>query len=236
MWSSVQSQLREPSLSSADDPRPATGQALVGGLLLACGVIGPPVNIAVFTVEGALRPEYSPIRDFTSFLSLGPYGWVNVANFIVLGLLMTAFAAGVRTVIRTGPAAPAGPIVIAVSGLGLIAAGVFVADPGPNAVTVHGSLHIAASIVFLAAMTAACFVVAAHYDLANGRRFAAYSRVTGVAFAGLFTADLLVGVGIAGLLQRIGILVICSWIVLLAVRLIQEGAMGSPTAKEADET
>ena len=152
---------------------------------------------------------------------------------------MTAFAAGVRTVIRTGPAAPAGPILLAVSGMGLIAAGVFVADPGPNAATVHGALHMAASILFLAAMTAACLVFAAHYArLPNSRRFAAYSRVTGVAFAALSIATVvLMGAGISGLLQRIEILVVSTWIVLLAVRLIQEQAVaGLPPANQAGET
>jgi hypothetical protein len=214
------------SSSAAINPSAVKGQGSVGSLLLACGVIGAPVNIAVFTVEGALRPGYSPIRDFTSFLSLGPDGWINVVNFIVFGVLMTAFAAGATTVIRTGPAAPAGPILLAVSGIGLMAAGLFVADAASGAATTHGSVHKAASVLFIAAMTAACFVFAGPYQLVpNGARFATYCRVTGVAFAVLFGATpMLDGAGIAGLLQRIGILVLSTWIVLLAVRLIQERA------------
>jgi hypothetical protein len=103
MSSRARGRLGKPLLSSPDEAGTLSGSASVGSLLLVCGVIGPPVDIAVFTVEGALRPGYSPIREFNSLLSLGPYGWVNVANFIIFGLLMTAFAAGVRTVIRTGP-------------------------------------------------------------------------------------------------------------------------------------
>jgi hypothetical protein len=238
MSSSARGRLGKPLLSSPDDAG-AIRSAWVGGLLLACGVIGAPVNIAVFTVEGALRPGYSAIRDYTSFLSLGPDGWINVANFIVFGVLMTAFAAGVTTVIRTGPAAPAGPILLGVSGIGLMAAGLFVADAASGAATTHGSLHIAASVLFLAAMTAACFVFGGHYKLVpNGARFAMYCRVTGVAFAVLFGATpVLDEAGIAGLLQRIGILVLSTWIVLLAVRLIQErAAAGLTSAMRADET
>src|ERR1700674_3179733 len=98
------------SSSAVINPNAVNGQGSIGSLLLVCGVIGPPVDIAVFTVEGALRPEYSPIRDFTSFLSFGPYGWVNVANFIVLRLLMTAFAAGVPTLFWAGAPPPARPL------------------------------------------------------------------------------------------------------------------------------
>lgn len=238
MSSSARGRLGKPLLSSPDDAGTVSGSASVSGLLLVCGVIGAPVNIAVFTVEGALRPGYSPIRDYTSFLSLGPDGWINVANFIVFGVLMTAFAAGVTTVIRTGPAAPAGPILLGVSGIGMMAAGLFVADAASSAATTHGSLHIAASVLVLAAMTAACFVFAGHYQLVpNGTPFARYCRVTGVAFAVLWCNPSAGGAGIAGLLQRIGILVLSTWIVLLAVRLIQErAAAGLTSVMRADET
>jgi hypothetical protein len=194
--------------------------------LLVCGLVGPPVNVAVFTVEGAIRPGYSAIRDFNSLLSLGSHGWVNIANFIVLGLLMIAFAVGVQWVLRDGPAINTGPIMLAVFGASLVVAGAFVADPGPSAVTAHGTIHIGASVIGLTALTVACFVFAGHYSqLANGRRFAFYSRVTGVVSAALFIASVpLMQVGIAGLLQRLEILIICTWIVLLAVRLIRERA------------
>jgi len=50
----------------------------------------------VFLVEGVVHPEYNAWRDYVSDLSLGRQGWVQMANFVVFGLLMLAFAVGLR--------------------------------------------------------------------------------------------------------------------------------------------
>jgi hypothetical protein len=42
----------------------------------------------VFTIGGTLRAGYEPRRDFVSVLSLGPRGWVQMTNFILLGVLL----------------------------------------------------------------------------------------------------------------------------------------------------
>jgi hypothetical protein len=82
-------------------------------------------------------------------------------------------------------------------GAGLMAAGVFRADPadgfGPGApagkaahVSWHGDGHlIAASIGFIAMITA-CFVVARYLSRTRHRGLAVYSRITGVAFLAAF--------------------------------------------------
>jgi hypothetical membrane protein len=63
--------------------------------LLACGVIGPLLFIAVFTIEGWLRPGYRARRHFVSSLSNGPRGWVQRVNFLQCGVLVLCFVAGV---------------------------------------------------------------------------------------------------------------------------------------------
>jgi hypothetical protein len=64
--------------------------------LLACGVIGAPLFVGAFLIEGATRADYDPLRHPVSSLALGESGWMQVANFIVAGLLMLAFACGLR--------------------------------------------------------------------------------------------------------------------------------------------
>jgi hypothetical protein len=41
--------------------------------------------VAVFTIEGWLRPGYDPLSTYVSALSLGLHGWIQIVNFIVLG-------------------------------------------------------------------------------------------------------------------------------------------------------
>jgi hypothetical membrane protein len=97
--------------------------------LLACGVIGGPLFIVIFLVEGATRANYEPLRHPVSSLALGDYGWVQVANFIVVGLLTLAFAAGLRHTLRPGKGSTLGPLLVGIWAVGLLGAGVFVTDP-----------------------------------------------------------------------------------------------------------
>ena len=98
-------------------------------LLLACGAVGPPLFIVAFLVEGATRAGYSPLRHPVSSLSIGDYGWTQRLNFVVTGLLIIAFALGLRPALRRYGAGIWAPLLVGLVGLGLIGAGVFVADP-----------------------------------------------------------------------------------------------------------
>ena len=56
------------------------------------GILGPTLFVVTFTVEGCLRPGYASARMFVSALSLGPRGWIQVLNFVVVGLSFLALA------------------------------------------------------------------------------------------------------------------------------------------------
>jgi Protein of unknown function (DUF998) len=208
-------------------------------LLLACGVIGPPLFVIVLLIEGATRPGYSAWRNYGSSLGLGPGGWMQVANFIVCGALCVGFAVGLRRVLRTGKGSTWGPILLGVFGLSLIVAGIFVTDPslgyppgthGSGPQTLHGTIHGVAGLVCFASVAAACFVLARRFvGDPRWKGWTAYSIISGALVAGSFvaatTASVLDEQGTlpgapTGLLQRIGIVVGWSWIALLAARLL----------------
>ncbi len=81
---------------------------------LACGAMGGPLFVLAFLVEGANRANYDPLRHPVSSLSLGDSGWTQTANFIVTGLLMLAFAAGLRHALRQGKGSTWGPLLVGV--------------------------------------------------------------------------------------------------------------------------
>jgi hypothetical membrane protein len=74
--------------------------------LLACG-LAPAVFVVVLLVQGAVRPGYDPVSHFGSELANGPWGWVQEANFVVTGLLVLAFAVGLRRMLAGGRGAVA---------------------------------------------------------------------------------------------------------------------------------
>jgi hypothetical protein len=213
--------------------RPDRADASGTTKLLLCGVIAGPLFVAAILTQGAVRADFDPLRHPGSSLALGEYGWIQVVNFVVGGLLMTAFAVGLRRALRPDGRATWGPLLIAAWGVGLVGAGVFLTDPvsgyppgTPDIVeepTWHGALHDLFSVPGFAALVIASFVFTRRFAVRDERGWAIYSAVTGVVFATSFAlsgaafnqADALVNLG--GLFQRIAVVAGFAWLTALAI-------------------
>lgn len=119
-------------------------------LLLLCGAIAGPLFIFVLLVQDYTRPGFDPRLDLLSLLSLGDWGWVQIVNFILVGLLNLLYAVGLWRRLHPGRGGTWGPILIGAYGLGLILVGIFRTDPangfppGVPAATQpswHGAIH-----------------------------------------------------------------------------------------------
>lgn len=117
------------------------------------GMLGSALFVGVFMLEGWLRPGYSLLAMYISALSLGPRGWIQITNFILLGIMLALFTWGVAAVFPTGKASRWGIILLAVLAVLFIISGPFVMDPmgtPQSSATVHGTIHgLAGGIVFL---------------------------------------------------------------------------------------
>jgi len=100
-------------------------------LLLFAG-LGPGLYVVVLMLDSLTRPGYDPLHHFGSELANGDRGWLMITNFITAGTLTICFAFGLRGVLRPGRGAVVAPVLIGLFGLGLVVAGVFVADPKPG--------------------------------------------------------------------------------------------------------
>lgn len=92
---------------------------------LLAGVATAVVFVIVPLIEGARRPGYDPSYHTISELSLGDRGWIQISNFLQMGVGTLAFAVGVKRTLNT----PVGAVLLAIFGLGMVAAGVFRPDP-----------------------------------------------------------------------------------------------------------
>ena len=161
-------------------------------VLLTCGVIAGPVYLIVGLVQAFTRSGFDITRHDLSLLSNGDLGWIQVANFLVSGLLVIAGAFGMRLALHDGRGKTWGPLLVGVYGLGLIGAGIFKADPAmgfpagtpADATTIssQGLLHFITGGIGFLALIAACFVFARRFTALHQRGLAAYSLVTGVVF------------------------------------------------------
>jgi Protein of unknown function (DUF998) len=170
-----------------------TEQSTTTRALLTCGVIGGPLFIAVVVIQELTREGFDPKKHALSQLSLGDLGWLQIANFIVSGLLFVACAVGMRRVLRGSPAGTWGPRLFGIFGAALIWGGVFVADPAygfppgtpegvPEEFSWHGIMHALAPTVAAIAIVAACFVFARRFARFGELGWAWYSVVAAVAY------------------------------------------------------
>jgi hypothetical protein len=146
--------------------------------LLACGIVAGPLFLTVGLAQAVTRDRYDLSRHPLSLLSLGDLGWVQIANFVLTGLLFIACAAGMRRALRPGRGGTWGPLLVGGLGAGLVVAGVFVTDAGagfpPGApegapeMSWHGVLHEVGFALASVGMVAGCLVFA--------RRFAAVAQ------------------------------------------------------------
>ena len=215
--------------------------------LLTGGVVGPVLFVVVFTVLGAIRPGYDPLRMFVSLLMLSDGGWVQVASFLISGLLIVGAAIGLRRVLMPGPGCRLAPIGVGLAGVGLIVAGIFPTDPVqgyppgtplglPLTASWHAVLHVLGALLFFGGLPFASIVLTRRFASHGAIGWAVYSAASGI---GMFLFNLVTSASpgtvgmfpdVAGLLQRIAIGLGLAWLALLSLHFSRELA----TATEAD--
>lgn len=134
--------------------------------LLAAGVVAAPLWATVSLSQAFTRDGFDLTRHPLSLLSTGSLGWLQITNFLLAGILTVAGAIGLR---RTGPSTWA-PRLVALNGVGMIAAGVFTMDPadgfpagtpaGMGVLSWHSYAHFASGTLAFGTLIAACYVLA----------------------------------------------------------------------------
>ena len=202
------------------------------------GIIGPALFVAVFTIEGWMRPGYEPLKTFVSALSLGPRGWIQIANFLVFGFLLFVFTRGVAAEFQTGKAARAGLVLLTIISVCYFISGPFVMDPTgtpQNLASVHGTIHgIAGAIVFLL-MPISCFVYLRRFSSDPKWRSLSWWTLglgiisaIGMILLTIFTKIPGLEAGFAnwlGLIQRTAIVPFMVWIFVFAMGLLKKNKL-----------
>jgi hypothetical membrane protein len=161
--------------------------------LLGYGVLAGPIYVGLVLAQAAIRPGFDLARHDASLLSNGPLGWIQTVNFIVVGAMVIASGVGVGRALKSRSAL----VLLAGFGVGLVGAGIFVADPMngfpsgapagmPSVISPHGILHIAFAAVGFLCFVGACMLLAGRFAVEYRRGWAAASLVTGVAFLAAF--------------------------------------------------
>jgi hypothetical protein len=194
--------------------------------LLGYGVIAGPFYVIVSLAQALTRPGFDLTRHEWSLLANGALGWIQIANFVLTGLMLVGAAVGFRRALRPTTGSAWAPRLLAGYGLSLVAAGILRADPadgfplgtppGPATVSWHGLGHLAAGTIGFACLVATCFVLARRLRADGRSGLAMWSQVTGIGFLAGFVG-IAAGSGRVGANLAFTAAVIAAWVWLSAL-------------------
>lgn len=181
-------------------------------LLLASG-FGGLTFATVYLLLGAIAPNYNPVRDTISALEFTSFSMLQRANFFLFGILLCAFAAGLRSELKSGWEALVIPSFQLLSGIAVIGDAIFIHEP----------LHLVCDLFAFNAGIVVLFVFAWRVRH-NGRwkHWSAYSVATAVLMMALLAAFGFANQhgGPAGLMEKLAASVRTLWSAILAGRLL----------------
>ena len=194
--------------------------------LLLFGAAAMVLFVVVMTLEGARRPGYDAAHHTGSELELGPGGWIQRANFLLVGCGFAAVAVGVQRTLQT----TTGAVLLGVAALGLVMAAIFAPDPvrgyPPGASsrtarpeTLHAQLHEVSGPLMTLALFGACVVVARRLD-GGWATYTIATAVVGLVTTGWLIAAYRRDAAYTGLVQRALIATYWLWITVLSLHLV----------------
>ncbi|MFN8414155.1 MAG: DUF998 domain-containing protein [Anaerolineales bacterium] len=186
---------------------------LLGPILFATVVTTLTIVKYDFLLQLGWHPIYDPTFDWPSGLSLGPYGFVMTATFIISGLLMSLL--GLRLFFDLKPArtSKAGSLLLVCAGVALAALS-FTTDPTirTTPATWHGQLHDLSFVLLgLSLMPSMLILGKAFYDDEAWHTFGIYTWGTAALSIPTFI--------LKGAAFYIFLLAVLLWTELIALRL-----------------
>ena len=164
-------------------------------LLLIGGVVAGPLFLALWALQAFTREGFRPAFHPLSLLSLGAGGWVQIANFVLTGILLIGAGLGLRRSSQRAPGVTWTALLVALMGVGLVIAGVFVTDAGAGfpegapegapQLSWHGAVHEVGFILTQLAFVSATILLAVRFGRARRPGWMIVSIVALVAAVGV---------------------------------------------------
>ena len=194
--------------------------------LALCGIAAPIIFVGLVTVGGFVYEGYSHVTQAVSELGgvEAQYPLLQNVNFIVMGVLIMAFAFGLHRGIGHCRGSKLGPALVGVFGIIAVAHGFLPCDPGCEFQSLTGAMHNLTGLGgFIAAITGIHLISRRLKADPDWRSLCRFSWITGIAAL----VSLLLWIGVAkaaeveslnGVLQRVFIAVWFLWVEVMAIR------------------
>src|SRR5438132_11644215 len=196
-------------------------------LFLLCGAISGPLAVLMITIDGFLRPGYSPIHQVVSDLGIGENAWILNTDLVVFGLLFMLFAIGFyQAMLKSigGRKLIASTLLLLLTGAGAVNDGFFAeynpADPNS---AFRDILHSLGLLIGLVSLLNALFMIGLHLRKDRAwRRYGWYSILTSLVTLLLLLLPYALpqyGAQLGGLNERMLLVVAFAWHVVTGCRL-----------------
>ncbi len=182
--------------------------------LLYFGIIASLLFNVVYFSFGSVSPHYDMMRQPISDLELQPYGWIQSVNFFVFGLSAWAFGIVMRTELHGVVVTVMIPFLHAVTGFGLMLAGVFTHDP------VHSAVLLIAFVAMLIRFVLFAIYFADKPQWKGWTTYTILSVVLMILFAWRFIYADHYNFPYAGVFERLVIVTRLVWFVLFTLKLL----------------
>jgi hypothetical protein len=204
-------------------PQAKEGVRDVGIFLALCGATGPLILVAMDLVAALTQPKYSLVHDSISALALTSVGWIQTTGFMLIGLLIEAFTAGLFLNIKRRRGFGFGIALLAFFGFGMLVLGVFHINAVGTPATFYSRIHITAAYSVLGLFPIALALMFS--SIKNDPRWSAlfpYTVIAAVFALAVAARRLFLPAGFSrfGLYERIMVLNAISWLEVFAIRLL----------------
>lgn len=200
-----------------------TPRKTVDTLLLSSGVAGAMLFSVINFSFGAISPGYDMMRQSVTDLELIKNGWIQSANYIVLGLCTCAFAIGLRKELHSGFGVTLLPLFTILVALGYIFTGIFIHHPANK---IEGVFTFSALIISLL-----IFTVRFHSD-PRWKTWTGYTALSAVLIfillvLGEYTKS--INAYYSGMFERGIIFTRTIWLFLFTLKLLNDSRLTPPT-------
>ena len=198
------------------------------------GILAPAIFVGVFTVEGALRSGYDPLKMYISALSLGNRGWIQISNFLILGSLLFIFTLGLSKEFQTGKASRGGIITLYVISALFFISGPFVMDPTEtpaDQMSVHGLIHGLSGGIVFTIMPIIIFIFLRRFvSDTNWQSFRRWTLILGIiealgmvvfTYVSKIPVEQNAYINYFGLFQRIALIPFMVWVFLFGIEMLR---------------
>jgi hypothetical membrane protein len=196
--------------------------------LIRCGAIAGPLFIFTVLIQDYTKPGFDPRTHVLSLLSLGDWGWLQIANFVLAGVLNVLFAIALWSLRASGQSGTVGTLFLFAYGVLLVIVGFAVTDPSggfPPGVppmrgpTVHGAVHALGGLFAFVSLGAGLIAFGVRALRNHQRGWGAYCVASGVALVLLFFGSFFVQ-ALTARLTRLAVIVGWTGASMIATRLL----------------